>query len=152
MKKILVLVLLAAAGKAALCCTCVRLKEFSIETEFDERAVIFNGTLVQIDTVPVNRDSLRNYSIDEIWYTFLVSEYFKGKTIHDTIRIRSGIRDADDCKFVFKAGESYVVYADHPLNKKLEPDPSILETSVCTHTGEATEKKIFEAKTQSRYR
>jgi hypothetical protein len=125
---------------------------FSIRTEFNDRDVIFHGKLIKVDTINVGTDSILNFSIDEIWYTFQVVEYFKGKSEEKTIRIRSGITNADDCKFVFTKGESYVVYANHPLTEKFKKDKIILETTVCTHTGEATEKKIIEAKNQSNYR
>ena len=93
-----------------------------------------------------------NFSTDEIWYTFQVVEYFKGKSKEKTIKIRSGITNADDCKFVFTKGKSYVVYTDHPMTEKFKKDKSILETTICTHTGEATEQKIMEAKNESKYR
>ncbi len=39
-----------------------------------------------------------------------------------------------------------MVYANHPLKEDFKKDKSILETTECTNTGEATEKKILEVK------
>ncbi|MDB4516687.1 hypothetical protein N9089_03730 [Crocinitomicaceae bacterium] len=152
MKKTITIILLMTAAKIGFCCSCIQMEDFSIKTEFNDRDVIFNGVLIQVDTINPGTDSILNFSTDEIWYTFQVIEYFKGKSTKKTIRIRSGITNADDCKFVFTKGESYVVYTNHPLTKKFKKDKSILETTVCTHTGEATEQKIIEAKNQSKYR
>lgn len=140
-----------AVAKIGFCCSCIQMDEFSIKTEFNDRDVIFSGKLIQVDTINVGIDPLLKFSTDEIWYTFQVAGYFKGKSKKKTIRIRSGITNADDCKFVFTKGKSYVVYANHPLTEKFKKDKSILETSVCTHTGEATKQKIIETKNQSKY-
>lgn len=152
MKKTIAILLLMTAAKIGFCCSCIQLDEFSIKTEFNDRDVIFNGVLIQVDTINVGVDSILNFSTDEIWYTFQVVEYFKGKFKEKTIRIRSGITNADDCKYVFTKGKSYVVYANHPLTEKFKKDKSILETTVCTHTGEATKQSVIEAKSQSKYR
>jgi hypothetical protein len=148
MKKTIAIILLTTVAKIGFCCSCIQMNEFSIKTEFNDRDVIFNGELIQVDTINVETDSILNFSTDEIWYTFQVVEYFKGKSKEKTIKIRSGITNADDCKFVFTKGKSYVVYANHPLTEKFKKDKSILETTICTHTGEATEQKIIEAKNQ----
>lgn len=152
MRKTLAIIFLTTLAKIGFCCSCVQMNEFSIKSEFNDRDVIFHGKLISVDTVNVDTDSILNLSIDEIWYTFEKVEYFKGKSKQKTIRIRSGITNADDCKFVFTKGKSYVVYANHPLTEKFKKDKSMLETTVCTHTGEATEQKIIEAKNQSNYR
>lgn len=140
-----------AFAKIGLCCSCIQTKEFSIKTEFNDRDVIFKGKLIQVDTLNVRNDLILNFSTDEIWYTFQVTEYFKGKSKKKTIRIRSGIMNANDFKFIFTKDGSYLVYANHLLIKKFKKDKSILETTTCTHTGEATEQKIIEAKNQSNY-
>ena len=152
MKKTITIILLVAVAKIGFSCTCVQRDTFSIKTEFKSRDVIFHGTLIQVDTINMVTDSIFHFSTDEIWYTFEVVDYFKGKAQQKTIRIRSGITNADDCKFVFTKGKSYVVYANHPVTEKYKKDKSILKTTVCTHTGEATEQKILEAKNQSKYR
>ncbi len=148
MKKTIAIILLTTVAKIGFCCSCIQMNEFSIKTEFNDRDVIFNGELIQVDTINVETDPILNFSTNEIWYTFQVVEYFKGKSKEKTIKIRSGITNADDCKFVFTQGKSYVVYANHPLTEKFKKDKSILETTICTHTGEATEQKIIEAKNQ----
>ncbi len=152
MEKAIAIIFLIALAKIGFCCSCVQTDEFSIRSEFKDRDVIFHGELISVDTIHVDSGLTSSFSVNEIWYTFQVVEYFKGKSNGKTIRIRSGITNADDCKFVFTIGESYVVYANHPLSRKFKPDKSILETSVCTHTGEATEQKIIEAKNQRNYR
>lgn len=124
---------------------CVHTDKYSLKTEFEESDLVFSGTVIQIDTVEIKASEL-NYSRDEIWYTFKITENFKGKKKSKTIRIKSGITDADDCKYVFKMNESYVVYANHPLKKDFKKDKSVLETTECTNTGEATEKKLLEVK------
>lgn len=146
------LILLTAIVKIGFCCTCVQTKEFSIKTEFKYRDVIFHGKLIKIDTINVEIASWRSFSRNEIWYTFQVIEFFKGKSKEKTIRVKSGETNVADCKFVFTNEESYVVYAHYRLTEKFKKDKSILKTSVCTHTGEATEVKITEAKNQSKYR
>ena len=148
MKKNLTLILLLLLAKTGFCCTCIQLEEFSVKTEFKNRDVIFHGTLKQVDTVHITTDTIFKYSIDEIWYTFEVIGYFKGNQKAKTIRIRSGITNADDCKFVFTPNESYLVYSNHPLKDNFKKDRTILETNVCTHTGVATTNKIEEAKKQ----
>ena len=152
MKKTITIILLVAVAKIGFSCSCIQTDKFSIKTEFKDRDVIFNGKLIQVDTINIRTDSILNFSTDEIWYTFQVVEYFKGKSKEKTIKIRSGITNTDDCKFVFTKGKSYVVYTNHPMTEKFKKDKSILETTICTHTGEATEQKIMEAKNESKYR
>lgn len=140
--------LLAFGSKASLCCSCIRSEDYSIRAEFKSTDVVFLGYRIKIDTAAVERD----WVIDvEIWYTFQVTQLYKGKTQQKTLRIRSGSIGADDCKFVFSVGESYVVYANQALKEESKKDKSILRTSVCTNTGRATDQKVFEAKEQSKY-
>ena len=142
--KILLLLLTSLSCKYSFACTCIHTADYSVNNEFKETDLVFSGALIHIDTVEVIKDSLYNYKRNEIWYTFKITENFKGKKKNKTIRIRSGITDADDCKYVFEMNESYVVYANHPLKRDFKKDKSILETTECTNTGEATEEKLLE--------
>ena len=108
--------------------------------------VVFNGKLISIDTIHIKSELEISDAVNEIWYTFQVMEYFKGKRHKETIRLRSGVTNAEDCKFVFLLYQSYVVYANHPLHKNFKKNKSILETSTCTHTGAATEERVLEAR------
>ena len=148
MKEIITTIILTLLVNITYCCTCLQLEKFSIEREFQDRDVVFEGTLIQIDTINTVLDSITKFSVDEIWYTFQVTEYFKGEKNQKIINIKSGISNSHDCKFIFLMGESYIVYANHPLNKQSKKNKTILETSVCTNTGKATAAKYFEAKNQ----
>jgi hypothetical protein len=145
MKKLLLLKIFSLSFNLSFSCTCIHTKEYTLQNEFNEADLIFTGTVIKIDTVHINSSEL-NFEQDEIWYTFKITDKFKGKKKNKTIRIRSGINNADDCKYVFKMNESYVVYANHPLKEDFKKDKSILETTNCTNTGEATENKIVEVK------
>jgi hypothetical protein len=128
MKKLLLILIFSLSIKLSFSCTCVHTSGYSLKKEFKDTDLVFGGSVIQIDTVEIKASEI-NYSRDEIWYTFKITEIFKGKKKSKTIRIRSGNTDADDCKYVFKMNESYVVYANHPLKKDFKKDKSILETT-----------------------
>lgn len=145
MKRLFLITIFAFFIKLGFSCTCIHTSEYTVKKEFKETDLVFTGTVIKIDTVQINSSEL-NYSREEIWYTFKITENFKGKKKNKIVRIRSGNTDADDCKFVFKMNESYVVYANHPLKSDFKKDKSILETTNCTNTDVATEEKILEVK------
>lgn len=145
MKKFLLLIILSLSFNLSFSCTCIQTSEYSLQKEFKKTDLVFKGTVIKIDTVEIKASEI-NYSRDEIWYTFKITEIFKGKKKSKTIRIRSGNVDWDDCKFEFKINESYVVYANHSLKEDFKKDKSVLETTICTNTGEATEEKILEVR------
>lgn len=145
MKRSFFIIIFALTIKLGFSCTCIHTTEYTLQKEFKETDLVFTGTVIKIDTVHINSSEL-NFEQDEIWYTFKITESFKGKKKNKTIRIRSGNVDWDDCKYEFKINESYVVYANHPLKENFKKDKTILETTNCTNTGEATEEKILEVK------
>jgi hypothetical protein len=145
MKYFFLLSILVLSFNTGFSCSCIHTAEYTLKKEYKETDLVFKGNVIKIDTVEIKASEL-NYSRDEIWYTFKITENFKGKKKNKTVRIRSGNIDWDDCKYEFKINESYVVYANHPLKEDFKKNKSILETTNCTNTGEAKEEKILEVK------
>ena len=72
MKKTIAIILLTTVAKIGFCCSCIQMNEFSIKTEFNDRDVIFNGELIQVDTINVETDIDINISYFQYKYRYYI--------------------------------------------------------------------------------
>jgi hypothetical protein len=99
MKKITVLLILLVSYAAARACTCPPLQKLSKEIA-DSYDVIFLGTVDSVGSCEGNRGSAY----------FVISQLFKGET---TSRIFVNFDCVTDCRMQFKAGETWLIYAEY---------------------------------------
>jgi len=149
-KKNFTILLFLILAKVSLSCSCIKSENYSLETEFKETDAVFNGTLIDIDTVRLEENPMFPHPMGEIWYTFQINDNFKGDPNAKTIKLRSGVTNAQDCKFIFLMNQSYLVFANHPLNDQFQKVNSILKTTVCTATSIATKANIMQVSDLSR--
>lgn len=91
MKNFLALMLLLFLVKDGISCSCIFEGDFSIKKEFKERDVVFYGKVTDIDTIDIEFDTIYKMPVKELWYTFQVIQFYKGKLEIQSIKIRSGI-------------------------------------------------------------
>jgi len=147
--------------QAKVTCTCVPIYDSignEIKINYD---LVFKGSVEKIDTVfYVDEGSLRaNYSTRDSGTYFAglmvllnVNNIFKGDKSSKKIRIITGI-GGGDCGYNFKAGKTYLVYAnkqpyilidsfnDENKTSFKSHDEVLFETNVCTGTTDQIKKE-----------
>jgi hypothetical protein len=113
-----------------------------LDLKYKYTDVVFKGKVVSIDTIVTNIYKIApSFLSKEIEITFKVEETYNRRVKSDNrrvkselVKVRSGMPNADDCKFIFTQGQSYIVFADHPYIKRSKKNKAILETSSCKPT------------------
>lgn len=103
MKNVFLLVLLLAMTRT-FACSCARTAgplSYKVGESFSKSDLIITGKVVDIEDVKTGYSMI---------YTFEVTEMIKGEAQKKTIEIISN-RNGASCGYVFKLGQSYLVYA-----------------------------------------
>ena len=126
-------------------CDCKPLR--SVEEEIKASGVIFEGTVIRIDSSYFEPIDLRETTPHIIRYIFELNGLYKGFEVADRVVVATG-KGAADCGIEFKMGGRYIIYAQHyrtdNRDQALQTDlkSKSFFTSSCTRTRKYSTEEI----------